>query len=117
VDLDDLLREHGIDVARLEPAPPGAVRRDVVARVCEVPPRPCSVCGEPAATARLLDGAGDGRRWIDLCWPHGRATAPRWRGPTTVKGIVADLREAAAEARVPLRLWTEEEAWRDDPQP
>lgn len=112
MDVGKLLAERGVDTFHLEPAP-AATRRDVVARVTG-PPRPCTACGEPSCTTRI-HATADGPRWVDLCWQHARATAPQWRGPSTLQGIVADLREAALEAGVPLTIHTDEAGWQDEP--
>ncbi|MFE1076086.1 hypothetical protein ACFW5W_33370 [Streptomyces sp. NPDC058783] len=96
-----LLDQHGIKPARLEAAPPPPARRETLARVQETPPRSCVVCGDPAATARVVCFAGAGPRWVDLCWGDGMVVRPRCRVPATLEGIAADLRAAAQEAGLP----------------
>ena len=59
-------------------------------------------CGEDSATA-LVRNFGDGPRWVDLCWEHGWATVEPAPGmPTTLEGILADVREVAAELGLEL---------------
>jgi len=114
VTVDELLAHHGIAPAYLEPAPADAARREVIDRICAAPARACSVCGEPSPTARIVDFPGYGRRWVDLCSGHSKAVMQPWRGPTTVEGILADLREVAAEMGAPLRVWTDEGGWQGE---
>lgn len=97
----DLLDQHGIKPDGLEAAPAPPARRETLVRIQEAPPRPCVVCGDPAATTRVVPFPGAGPRWADLCWGHGMAVRPRSRLPRTLEGIVADLRAAADEAGLP----------------
>ncbi|MFE1455824.1 hypothetical protein ACFW7K_12645 [Streptomyces sp. NPDC058735] len=97
----DLLDQHGIDPAGLEAAPVPPARQETLTRIQEVPPRPCAVCGDPVATARIVRFPDAGSRWVDLCWDHGMAVRPRSRVPETLEGILADLRAAAREAGLP----------------
>lgn len=101
MDVDELLRKHDIDPAGLEPAPDAATRQDVITRICEQPPRPCTMCGEPSPTARIHPTPDHGPRWVDLCREHWSAVRHPWRGPSTVAGILADIRWAAAEVGLP----------------
>ncbi|MEV4044276.1 hypothetical protein [Streptomyces sp. NPDC049744] len=97
----DLLDHYGINPTGLEAAPVPPARRETLARIQETPPRPCVVCGGPAATARAVRFPGVGPRWVDLCWDDGMAVRPRCRVPETLEGIAADLRAAAREAGLP----------------
>ncbi|MFJ3044136.1 hypothetical protein [Streptomyces tendae] len=97
----DLLTQHGIDPARLEPAPHPPARAQILARVQSPPPRSCVVCGDQAATARIVVSPDAGPRWTDWCWVHGMAIHPRCTLPATLEGIIADLRAAAREAGLP----------------
>ncbi len=97
----DLLDHHGIKPAGLEAAPAPPARRETLARIQETPPRPCVVCGDPAATARSVRFPREGPRWVDLCWDDGMAVRPRSRVPETLDGLAADLRAAAREAGLP----------------
>jgi hypothetical protein len=114
MDVEELLARHAIDPAALEPAPADTSRQQVIDRICAFPPRPCSVCGEPSPTARMRVFPGHGPRWVDLCRDHSLAVIGPWRGPSTVEGILADLREAAAELGLPLQIWTDTGGWRDE---
>ncbi|MCX4704388.1 hypothetical protein [Streptomyces sp. NBC_01373] len=114
--VEQLLTEHAIDPAALPSAPADASRRNVMHRICMLPPWPCGVCGDPSRTSRTIDTEA-GPRWVDLCRDHSLAVMPPWRGPTTVEGIVADLRWAAAQLGLPLRVYTDKEGWRDNPGP
>ncbi|MFE1075174.1 hypothetical protein ACFW5W_28645 [Streptomyces sp. NPDC058783] len=100
----DLLDQHGIDPADLEAAPLPPARQETLTRIQEVPPRPCVVCADAAATARAVCFAGTGPRWVDLCWDHGMAVRPRSRHPGTLEGIAEDLRAAAREAGLRGRI-------------
>ncbi len=97
----DLLDQHGIEPADLEAASAPPARREILARVQEMPPRACVVCGDQAATVRIVSFPTAGPRWVDLCWDHGMAVRRRSRLPATVEGIAADLRAAAREAGLP----------------
>ncbi len=97
----DLLGQHSIEPGDLEVAPALPAPREMLARIQEVPPRPCAVCGDPVATARVVRFPDAGSRWVDLCWDHGMAVRPRSRVPETLEGILADLRAAAREAGLP----------------
>ncbi|MEV5646217.1 hypothetical protein AB0L67_39990 [Streptomyces flaveolus] len=97
----DLVTQHGIDPARLDPAPAPPARAQALARVQAAPSRICTVCGEQAAAARAVGFPGAGPRWVDLCWDHGMAVRRRSRLPATLDGIVEDLRAAALEAGLP----------------
>jgi hypothetical protein len=78
------------------------------------------MCGDDYRTAHVVTFPKEGPRWVDLCREHTIATMEPWRGPSTVEGILADLREVAAEpaaetgASARLRTWTDEEGWRDE---
>ncbi|MBZ6142489.1 hypothetical protein [Streptomyces olivaceus] len=97
----DLLAGHGIGPVHLEPAPSPPARAQTLARVQSVPPRSCVVCGDEAATARIVVYPDTGPRWADLCWDHGMAVRPRCSLPETLEGIVSDLRAAAREVGLP----------------
>jgi hypothetical protein len=106
--VEDLLAAHAIDPAGLESAPVDCSRRQVEARICSMPPRPCTFCGEVSPSARAVDLPGHGPRWVDLCSRHWRQVRRRWRGPSTVEGIVADLRAAADAVGVKLTILIDE---------
>ncbi|AXI91366.1 hypothetical protein SAM9427_36995 (plasmid) [Streptomyces sp. ETH9427] len=93
----ELLARHGIAPGALEPAPAPPARRHTLDRVTAMPPRPCSVCGHMAVTARAVAFAGAGHRWVDLCRDHALAVWRPSRVPATLPEIAADLR-AALEA-------------------
>ncbi len=97
----DLLARHGIHPARLESAPSPPAHAHILSRVQSVPPRPCVVCGDQAATACIVVCSEAGPRWADLCWDHGMAVRPQCSLPETLEGIVSDLRAAAREAGLP----------------
>jgi hypothetical protein len=105
----DLLRALVIDAADLEPAPPWAPYRGTsTARIDSS--RPCASCGQPARATRVIDVPGLGPRWLDTCHPHFLAATRLLpsRMPSTVEGIVADLREAAREAGAGLTIVTDD---------
>ncbi|GGQ48667.1 hypothetical protein ACFFKE_08220 [Streptomyces mutabilis] len=97
----DLLDWLGIEPDGLEAAPAPPARREILARVQAMPPRACVVCGDRAATVRIVSFPAAGWRWVDLCWDHGMAVRRRSRLPATLEGIAADLRAAAREASLP----------------
>jgi hypothetical protein len=123
VTVEELLADYSVDPARLEPAPAEPCRAQTRARYALLSKKPCSACGKErdSRTSRSTVIPGAGPRWVDLCLDHSLAVMPPWRGPTTMEGILEDLREMAAELAaergtdVPVRLWTDEEGWRDDP--
>ncbi|MFE6527493.1 hypothetical protein ACFVMA_00930 [Streptomyces rochei] len=97
----DLLDRHGIGPDVLEAAPVPSARREILVRVQETPPRACVVCGDRAATARIVPFPAARWRWADLCWDHGMAVRRRSRFPATLEGIAAVLRAAAREGGLP----------------
>ncbi|WP_327691334.1 hypothetical protein OG870_22680 [Streptomyces sp. NBC_00461] len=104
IDLGELLRQQHVDLSALEPAPAKPTSSEKVRRIQRMPPWPCSVCGEMSPTVRVYDSPEHGPRWVDLCRDHGITTMPPWRGPSTVEGIIADLREVADKLGLTLRL-------------
>ncbi|MET9912937.1 hypothetical protein ABZZ74_40235 [Streptomyces sp. NPDC006476] len=109
------LRQHGIDQASL-PSAPGTepTRQEFPTRLNTLPPAPCARCSEAGITTNVTD-AGDGPRWLDLCWPHARELAHPYHRPTTIEEILDAILEVAKEVAaemglsVPLRIWTDEE--------
>ncbi|MFE7167200.1 hypothetical protein [Streptomyces sp. NPDC057616] len=122
ISLVELLRRHPVDLSALQPAPAEPTGRELSARVRAIHHKPCSVCGQMCATSRVHTTPEQGPRWVDLCWDHGLATMPVSRMPDTVEGILAELREAAAEVAaelgrpVPMTVWTDKDGWRDEPR-
>ncbi|MFE4818658.1 hypothetical protein ACFRFU_19925 [Streptomyces sp. NPDC056704] len=105
----DVLRTLAIDPAALDQAPPWAPYRGTsLARIDGS--HPCARCGLPARTTRVVDVPGHGRRWLDSCRDCFLAASRLWpsRMPSTVEGIVADLRAAAAEAGAGLTIVTDD---------
>ncbi|MER6062367.1 hypothetical protein ABT167_14450 [Streptomyces sp. NPDC001792] len=114
----DLLARHAVDPARLDPAPTDPSRAQTRARYAQHLERPCTACGKEGdcRTSRSVVFPGAGPRWVDLCRDHSLAAMPRWSGPTTIEGLLADLRAAAEvspERGVAVRLWTDEDGWHD----
>lgn len=101
----DLLRTLGIDPAALDPAPPWAPYRCTSTARLDGSHR-CVRCGQPARATRVVDVPGLGRRWLDTCRDCFLAVARLLpsRMPSTVEGIVADLRAAAAEVGADLTI-------------
>ncbi|MEW2268050.1 hypothetical protein ACGF5T_30915 [Streptomyces sp. NPDC047853] len=86
----DLLTRHDINPEHLNQAPAPPARPQALARIQEVPPQPCTVCGTLAVTVRAVVFPGAGSRWVDLCWDHGMAVRRRHRLPQALEGITAD---------------------------
>jgi hypothetical protein len=115
VTVDELLARHAVDSSRLDPAPADPSRAQTRARYALHLEKPCTVCGkeEDCRTSRVIVFPDAGPRWVDLCRDHSLATMPPWTGPTTMEGILADLR-AVALGSPRLRLWTDEDGWQDE---
>ncbi|MFI1727527.1 hypothetical protein [Streptomyces sp. NPDC020489] len=118
--LEELLKQTGVEVAALPPAPASPTSRQVHARIAHRPPYLCAVCGKTGAMARVV-ATDQGARWADLCIGHGLTVMePSPRMPTTAEGILADLREVVAEmaaetGRTPrMRLFADAGGWRDE---
>jgi hypothetical protein len=109
MDIADLLRTLGIDPAALEAAPPWAPYRGTGTARLDGDHR-CARCGQPARATRVVDVPGLGRRWLDTCRDDfiavGRLLPSRM--PSTLEGIVADLRAAARDAGVDLTIVTDD---------
>lgn len=105
----DLLRTLGIDPATLDPAPPWAPYRGTSTARLDGGHR-CACCGQPARATRVVDVPGCGPRWLDTCRTHFLAVTRLLpsRMPSTVEGIVADLRAAAREAGASLTVVTDD---------
>ncbi|MGW3030204.1 hypothetical protein ACWDCB_03115 [Streptomyces sp. NPDC001178] len=100
--LAELFRRHGVDPDTLPHPPASPPDGEVRTRITQAPLQPCAACGEDSATVLVRD-FGDGPRWVDLCWEHGWATVEPAPGmPTTLEGILADVREVAAELGLTL---------------
>jgi len=123
MELGDLLEREHVDLSALDPAPAKPTRDEQRARILRVPPRPCTVCGDAIRTTRVHTTPEHGPRWVDLCRDHALLTWPAAPGmPSTMEGVLADLREVAAEvaaereAAVRLRVYTDEDGWQDEPR-
>lgn len=122
--VEELLAAHGVDLAALDPAPAKPDRAQRRARYALHLELPCTACGkeEDTRTSRVIDLPEAGPRWVDLCREHSLATMAPWRGPSTLEGVLKDFREVVAEVAaergvdIPLRLWTDEKGWRDEPR-
>ena len=116
IDVGDLLKQHAVDGARLDQAPP-----ETGDRLTDDPPvraryradawRPCCVCGIDYRTSRVIDFPGYGPRWVDLCRDHSLAVRRPALAtmPTTVEGAFADIREVAAKFGLTMRTVSQEE--------
>ncbi|MFD6490706.1 hypothetical protein [Streptomyces sp. NPDC060188] len=104
----DLLHLLGVTVDDLEHAPPEApIGSSGKRRLAEG--HRCLRCGRPATVAGVLDIPGRGRLWVDRCTPCMVATTSRSdRQPAPLEDVLAILRDAALEARVPLRVILED---------
>ena len=119
IDVGDLLKQHAVDGARLDPAPPETGDRltddpHVRARYRADAWRPCCVCGIDYRTSRVIDFPDYGPRWVDLCRDHSlavrRPALPTM--PATVEGAFADIREIAAKYGLTMRTVSQEE-WQE----
>ncbi|MEV1079900.1 hypothetical protein AB0I98_16885 [Streptomyces sp. NPDC050211] len=119
--VEELLQRHDVDPALLDPAPADPDRAQFRARFALHWTQPCSACGktQDCHTSRAVTFPEHGTRWVDLCRDHMLATMPEWHGPSTVEGILQDIREVvaklAAEHGTParVRVWTDEDGWHD----
>lgn len=122
--VEELLAAHGVNPATLDPAPAEPDRAQRRARYALHLESPCTACGkeEDSRTSHAITFPEHGPRWIDLCREHSLATMGPWRGPSTVEGVLADFREVVADVaaergiEIPLRIYTDEEGWRDEPR-
>jgi hypothetical protein len=69
MDLMQLLEQHGVDVAALDPAPTVRTRQDHMTRIRRMPPWPCTLCGQLSPTAWVAE-TPLGPRWVELCGRH-----------------------------------------------
>ena len=119
MDVHDLLAQYAVDPATLDAAPANPTRAQTMARYARHLELPCTACGREgdSRTSQVAVFPAAGPRWVDLCREHTIETMRPWRGPSTVTGILADVREVAAEAGVRLRVYTDEDGWRDESRP
>lgn len=105
----DLLHLLGVTVDDLEQAPPDApLGSSGKWRLAE--DHDCLHCGRPAAAAGVVDVPGRGRFWVDRCTPCMVATTSSSdRQPAPLEEVLAVLRGAAIEARVPLHIMLEDD--------
>jgi hypothetical protein len=118
INIEDLLRQHAVNGAHLDPAPRETGDRltddlQVRTRYRADAWRPCCVCGIDYRTSRVIDFPGYGPRWVDLCRDHSLAVRkpalPTM--PATVEGAFADIREVAATFGLTM-LPVSHEEWR-----
>jgi hypothetical protein len=110
VTFDELLARHGMDPATLPVAPADPSRQEMRDRCRILPGAPCMVCDEYCATTSVANIPGHGPRWVDLCWRHFRGvTKPAPGVPSTMEGILADIRAAADEVGLSMREMSAEE--------
>ncbi|MFG3170532.1 hypothetical protein [Streptomyces sp. NPDC048200] len=70
----------------------------------------CLQCGGRATVAGVVAVPGRGRFWIDRCTPCMVATTSSCGRPAApLEEVLAALRDAALEARVPLHVMTEDD--------
>ncbi|MFF0736932.1 hypothetical protein ACFYVK_35625 [Streptomyces chartreusis] len=121
--VEELMQRYAVDPVGLDPAPAKPAMREILARFDQQWTLPCTACGKmrDCQTALSVAFPGYGPRWVDLCREHWLATMSPWRGPTTVEGIMQDLREVIAEVSAKLgtparvQVWTDETGWQDEP--
>ncbi|MFF4536522.1 hypothetical protein [Streptomyces aureus] len=101
----DLLLHLGVDPAALDPSP----ERRRSADACQRIGLPCAVCGRPGYATRIVR-LPDGCRWLDTCRDHMIASARFQAVSRPWTDILADLREAAAEAGVAVTVLVHDEA-------
>ncbi|MFI8535386.1 hypothetical protein ACIGMX_34715 [Streptomyces aquilus] len=118
--ITEKLMQLGIEPTTLPTAPrPEPTRTEYRARICVLPLPACAVCGGQGITTRVIQTTA-GPRWLDLCLPDVTAVMPPSRMPATLEGILADLREVAAEVaadlgiKATLSVWTDETGWQDE---
>ncbi|MGA5292268.1 hypothetical protein [Streptomyces pseudogriseolus] len=94
---EEAARTLGVDPASLTPAPPAPSFATVWERIQHEPP--CSACGRPSRTSGVIHAPDHGARWFDRCRECFLATPPTLRVPPGQ--ILEELRDAAADARLP----------------
>ncbi|UUA11583.1 MULTISPECIES: hypothetical protein [Streptomyces] len=104
---EEAARKLGVDPAALSPAPPAPRFSETWARMQKEPP--CSACGRPSRTSGVIHDEAHGSRWFDRCRECFLATPPTLRVP--LAQFLEELGEVAADARLPLRTYTDERGW------
>jgi hypothetical protein len=104
---EEAARTLGVAPASLALAPPAPPFATVWARIRQE--LPCSACGRPSRTRSVLHDPARGPRWLDRCRECFLATPPTLRVPPGQ--FLEGLRDAAADARLPLRTYTDEDGW------
>lgn len=107
---EEAARKLGVAPASLTPAPPAPRFAQTWARMQQEPP--CSACGRPSRTSGVIHDPDHGPRWFDRCRECFLATPPTLRVPPA--RFLMELRDAAADARLPLRTYTDEDGWDGD---
>lgn len=106
--MDDaaMLRFLAVDPADLKPAPPPSPRPPELWDRIGLNPVPCSACGNPAWTTRIIAAAGLGHRWLDQCRDHAMAViaARPKRPPVPVEEALSVLQQAAEETGLRMRV-------------
>jgi hypothetical protein len=101
---EEAARKLGVDPASLTSAPPAPSFVQTWARMQREPP--CSACGQPSRTSGVIHDPDHGTRWLDRCRECFLATPPTLRVPPG--RFLEELRDAAADARLPLHTYTDE---------
>ncbi|MFE8965081.1 hypothetical protein [Streptomyces iakyrus] len=104
---EEAARKLGVDPASLAPAPPAPRFAQFWARMQKEPP--CSACGQPSRTSGVIHDPGHGSRWLDRCRECFLATPPTL--PVPPGRFFEELRGVAADARLRLRTYTDEDGW------
>ncbi|GHD35668.1 hypothetical protein GCM10010313_83250 [Streptomyces violarus] len=104
---EEAARKLGVDPASLSSAPPAPRFSETWSQMQQEPP--CSACGRPSRTSGVIHDPDHGPRWFDRCRECFLATPPTLRVPPA--RFLEELREVAADTRLPLRTYTDESGW------
>ncbi|MGA5363984.1 hypothetical protein [Streptomyces purpurascens] len=102
---EEAARKLGVDPASLAPAPPAPRFSVIWTRMQQEPP--CSACGQRSRTSGVIHDPDHGPRWFDRCRECFLATPPTL--PVPPAHFLEELREVAADARMPLSTYTDED--------
>ncbi|MGW2501853.1 hypothetical protein ACWCXL_12175 [Streptomyces sp. NPDC001588] len=81
MDVDQLLHHHGVDIERLDAAPPSPSWRQMRDRLTLL--TGCVICGDTCHSAWVVD-TRSGPRWVGLCRGHTPGVLSELAAPTVL---------------------------------